>query len=128
MDKDFDAWNIIKKQVHSHPRHLLYTTREVWWAHVGLNIGFEQDGTGEEFDRPVLILRGLSPDVCLVVPLTTSKKRDRFYIDAGIVADKSAAAIVSQMRLIDTRRLIEKIGMLEKERFSVIRKAARDLL
>ena len=106
----------------------LYGTREIWWASLGLNIGFEQDGTGSDFDRPILILRGLSRQVCIVIPLTTSKKRDRFYIDAGLVDEKPAAAIISQLRLIDTRRLVEKVGMLDKVTFELIRKAAKDLL
>lgn len=128
MHKDFDTWNETKKGVDASPRNLLYATREVWWAHIGLNVGFEQDGTGDGFARPVLVLRGISRDVCFIIPLTTSKKRDKFYIDAGSVDGKPAAAIISQLRLIDTRRLIEKVGMLDKDRFTVIRKAARDLL
>ena len=128
MHKDFDTWNGFKKDVHARFQTPLYGTREIWWANLGLNVGFEQDGTGSDFDRPVLILRGLSHQVSFIVPLTTSKKRDRFYIDAGLVDEKPAAAIISQLRLIDTRRLVEKIGMLEKATFEVIRKAARDLL
>ena len=75
-----------------------------------------------------MIIRGFSPYVCLVVPLTTSKKRDRFYITAGLVEGKRAAVIVSQIRLIDTRRLINKVGTLERALFDPIRKAARKLL
>jgi hypothetical protein len=61
----------------------------------------------------------------LIVPLTTSKKRDRFYITAGVVEGKRAAAII---RLIDTRRLINKVGTLERALFDPIRKAVRKLL
>ena len=128
MQKDFDRWNNDKKEVDANARMPLYATREIWWAKLGLNVGFEQDGTGGEFDRPVLILRGLSRHVCFIVPLTTSKKRDRFYIDGGEVDGKSAAAIISQLRLIDTRRLVEKVATLNKSTFETIRKAARDLL
>ena len=128
MPKEFDLWTDLKKHVHARVHTPLYHDREIWWANLGLNVGFEQDGTGSEFDRPVLVIRGLSAHVCFVVPLTTSKKRDRFYIDAGIIDGKPAAAIVSQLRLIDTRRLIEKVGTLEKAIFEPIRQAARDLL
>ena len=128
MHKDFDTWNGFKKDVHARFQTPLYGTREIWWANLGLNVGFEQDGTGSDFDRPVLIHRGLSRQVCFIIPLTTSKKRDRFYIDAGLVDEKPAAAIISQLRLIDTRRLVEKVGMLDRSTFEVIRKAARELL
>jgi mRNA interferase MazF len=109
MEKDFDRWDALKKQVNAGEALPLYHAREIWWAHLGVNVGYEQDGTGPSYERPVLIIRGLSPYVCLVVPLTTSKKRDRFYITAGLVEGKRAAAIVSQIRLIDTRRLISSI-------------------
>ena len=128
MEKDFDHWNELKKRVNAAEGLPLYHAREIWWAHLGLNVGYEQDGTGPAYERPVLIIRGFSPYVCLVVPLTTSKKRDRFLITAGVVEDKQAAAIVSQIRLIDTRRLINKVGTLERALFDPIRKAARKLL
>ena len=128
MEKDFDRWNELKKQVNDATLLPLYHEREIWWAHLGVNVGYEQDGTGPSYERPILIMRGFSPHVCVVVPLTTSKKRDRFYISAGIVEDKHAAAIVSQIRLIDTRRLINKVGTLDRATFNPIRKAARKLL
>ena len=99
--------------------------------HLGIdpkNVGYEQDGTGDQYKRPVLVLRGLSTHVCIIVPLTTSAKRDRFYIDAGIVGKKQAAAIVSQIRLIDTRRLVEKIETMDHSHFECIQKAARNLI
>ena len=128
MQKDFDGWNGVKKDVHIRSNVPLYKTREIWWANLGLNVGYEQDGTGTHYKRPVLVLRGLSPHVCIVLPLTASSKRDRFYIDIGDVAGKQAAAIISQIRLVDTRRLVEKISTLDRAHFDLIRKAARDLL
>ena len=47
---------------------------------------------------------------------------------AEAVEGKSAAAIVSQIRLIDTRRLNNKVGTLERTFFDPIRKAARKSL
>ena len=43
--KNFDTWNELKKSVQGTQPHLLYGKREVWWAHLGINAGFEQDGT-----------------------------------------------------------------------------------
>ena len=80
MQKEFDPWNKMKKEVH------------------------------------------------IRIPLTTSSKRDRFYVDAGVVNGKPAAAIISQIRLVDTRRLVEKIGMLNRVHFEAIRKSVKDLL
>lgn len=127
MQKDFDTWNEIKKKTDSEePR--LYTVREIWWCRFGVNIGTEQDGRGEKFLRPALILRGFGPDACLVVPLTTSARVHKLRPSIGLVEEKEARANMSQMRVIDTRRLVEKVGFLDKTIFTQIRKAAKDLL
>ncbi len=124
--KDFDTWNVKKKNAELE-KSRLYTTREIWWCRLGLNIGFEQDGSGEEFLRPCVIVRGFGPRVCMVVPLTTSQNRHPLRIPLGDVDGKSASALLSQIRSIDTRRLVEKIGFLDKEKFEELRKNARSL-
>ena len=57
MQKDFDKWNKTKKGIHSNDDYLpLYHKRQIRWCRLGVNVGFEQDGTGKDFSRPVLIL------------------------------------------------------------------------
>ena len=124
--KDFDTWNVKKKNSELEDGRL-YTTREIWWCRLGLNIGFEQDGSGEEFLRPCIIVRGFGPRVCMVVPLTTSLNKHPLRIPLGNIDGKSASALLSQIRSIDTRRLVEKIGFLDKEKFEELRKNARNL-
>lgn len=127
MHKDFDRWNSEKKKTHIEtPR--LYTVREIWWCRLGVNIGSEQDGRGDTFLRPAIILRGFGPDACLIVPLTTSAREHPFRIFVGIVDGHEARANLSQLRVVDTRRLVEKIGFLEKGIFGDLRKIARELL
>ncbi len=128
MEKDFDKWNEAKKRVNHQEDTKLYHTREIWWATLGLNVGYEQDGTGKEFQRPVLVLRGFSKFVCLVVPLTTSQKKNRYHTSVGLVDGKEAAAIISQVRLIDTRRLVNKVGTLEEHLFENVKNAVRGIL
>ena len=105
----------------------LYTVREIWWCRLGVNVGTEQDG-GEMFLRPTVILRGLGPDACLVVPLTTSPRKHLLRVPIGLVDGKEARANLSQIRVIDTRRLTRKIGFLDKDMYLKLRKAARDML
>jgi mRNA interferase MazF len=124
--KDFDTWNVKKKNSELEEGRL-YTTREIWWCRLGLNIGFEQDGSGEEFLRPCIIVRGFGPRVCMVFLLTTSLNKHPLRIPLGNIDGKSASALLSQIRSIDTRRLVEKIGFLDKEKFEELRKNARNL-
>lgn len=119
MEKDFDAWNSKKKAVHARTdtENLFFRIHEIWWAHLGVNVGFEQDGTGEAFERPVIVLKKYNARVLLVVPLSTTSKTGTYYFDIGIVGGKHAKAILSQIRLIDRNRLINHIATVNVETF-----------
>lgn len=127
MKKDFDSWNEKKKLLHQKEEALFYHEREIWWCALGVNIGFEQDGTGTECNRPVLILKGLSRQTFLAVPLTTSSKAHPFRPFIGVVEGEDAHALLSQLRVVDVRRLQRKIGYLKKEIFEQIRKIVKDM-
>jgi mRNA-degrading endonuclease toxin of MazEF toxin-antitoxin module len=128
MMKNFDLWNINKKNIHIENGNKLYHTREIWWCLLGINIGFEQDGTGKDSNRPVLVLKGFSKNVCLVIPLTTSTKNNPYHVSLGDIGGKNAFAIISQIRLIDTKRLVDKVCTLDSITFDKIRKAVKDIL
>ena len=126
--KDFDKWNTQKKTVHNSGTNKFYRTREIWWCSLGINVGFEQDGIGTESQRPVLILRGLSKKTCLIAPLTTSSNKHPMRIFLGVVDNRKASAIISQIRIVDTKRLANKIGVVNKEKFEEIKKAVKNLI
>jgi mRNA-degrading endonuclease toxin of MazEF toxin-antitoxin module len=128
MQKDFDAWNEKKKLTDRRTDAPFCHTRELWWCALGANVGAEQDGSGDEYRRPVLILKGLSRTTSLVIPLTTSTSRHPLRPSVGRVDGKEACALLSQMRVIDTKRLVRKIGYLDSEVFNGIRIAAKALL
>jgi mRNA interferase MazF len=127
-NKDFSIWNIQKQDIHNLGKNKLYRSRDIWWCNLGINIGFEQDGTGERNGRPVLILKGLSKNICMVIPLTTSLKKHSMRICLGKLEGKDASAIISQIRVVDTKRFVNKIGKLEKEKFEEIRKVVKNLI
>jgi mRNA interferase MazF len=81
MEKDFDTWNSKKKEVHKQEAPPFYHQREIWWCSLGLNVGFEMDGTGERFDRPVLVLKGFNKNTFLGVALTGRKKEGKYYLE-----------------------------------------------
>lgn len=128
MQKDFDTWNEVKKNIHGKGENKLYHKQEVWWCALGNNVGFEQDGTGIGKERPILIIKGFSRNTCLIVPLTTSLKKHLMRVPVGMVDGKQASALMSQMRIIDTKRLINKVGFIGKDVFENIRKIAKDSL
>lgn len=118
MKKDFQKWHILKSQLHENKSEVFFHEREIWWCTLGANIGFEQDGRGEYFDRPVLVLKKFNLDVCLIVPLTTSGKKGKYYFPLGEIEGKNATAVLSQIRLIDRKRLMNKVDVVEERVFN----------
>ncbi|MFA6463653.1 MAG: type II toxin-antitoxin system PemK/MazF family toxin [Candidatus Paceibacterota bacterium] len=128
MDKDFENWNIEKKNIHAVSMNKYYHPRDIWWCALGVNIGFEQDGKDKDFQRPVLIVKGLSRETCLIVPLTTSPQKHKYRKTIGSVTGKTSSAVLSQIKVIDTKRLINKIAVLDQQSFETIRKSIKNLL
>ncbi len=125
--KDFDSWNLKKKEIEEKGENKYYHARDIWWCKLGLNIGKEQDGKDDDFQRPVLVIRGISKNICAIVPLTTSKEEHKYRISVDKVDGKDAKAIISQIRILDNKRFIEKIGVLNKEKFTKILKSVKEL-
>ncbi len=138
MHKDFDRWNKKKKTLDAAatPRVFVHE-RELWFAHVGTNIGFEQDGRGDESLRPVLVLRKFNNEIFWALPLTKTEKPDSPYYasfeyivfpEVECAPRLSSVAILSQLRLIDGKRLRYKIGTVPTEEFTAIKRKTRRLL
>ena len=126
--KNFDNWNSIKKDVEFNRQRKNYHAGDIWWIRMGINIGFEQDGKHENFERPALIIKGFNKEVCLIVPLTTRYKKNKFSIFVGEFDDEKNYAILSQIKLIDTKRLINKIGSISKPKLTIIKNAIWNII
>lgn len=110
----FDGWNTIKKQLNmaNTPN---FKEREVWYLKLGKNIGFEQNGKGDTFLRPVVVLKKFNNSVFWGIPLTTKTKESPYYFTFFVTNNRQHTeikntAILSQIRLLDARRLSHKIG------------------
>lgn len=127
-EKDFDGWNIKKKAVHHDGAPAFCHPREIWWCALGVNVGYEQDGTGKNFDRPVVVIRGFNERLFFGVALTGKKKAGKYYFSLGEVEGRESSAVLSQVRLIDTKRLIRKIVTLDEETFEKLRESLKNVL
>lgn len=126
MEKNFDAWNTVKKGLHSHGIYRGFKEREIFYANVGENIGFEQCGKGDEFVRPVLIFRKFNRYVFSGIPLSTTSRRGIHYFAFDLKTSQSVA-LLSQMRLFDSKRLLNKLGMINQESFKQMKEQIKDL-
>lgn len=127
--KDFDGWNKIKKDLHAQKESkVFYKEREIWFCQLGVNVGFEQDGKNTGFERPVLVLRKFNKYVFWAVPLSTQLKPKNTHYLKLRYGDMNFSAIVSQLRLLDARRLDRKLYMLDREQFQLVKKRLQDEL
>ena len=93
-----------------------------------MNIGDEQDGTGKNFDRPVIVIKGFNENIFFGAALTGRKRERKYYFPIGMVEGREASVILSQVRLIDTKRLVRKMVTLESELFENLKSALRRTL
>ena len=123
MQKDFDKWNKKKKELDGKiiEKNLFFKGGEVWWVHFGLNIGFETNGKGDEFKRPILILKKYNQFSFLSIPLSTSININLYRVSIGIIDGKNAVVNLSQIKNIDSRRLVKKICTLDRNLFKEIK-------
>ena len=138
MEKDFDRWNEHKKALDANSAPRVYVhERELWFAHLGTNVGFEQDGRGEESLRPILVLRKFNNEVVWALPLTRrDKPGNPYYVsfeytvfpEVANAPLRSSVAILSQLRLLDGKRIRYKIGTVPVDAFASIKEKTRQLL
>lgn len=128
MRKDFEGWSEKKQTIDRRPDAPFYHEREVWWCSLGVNVGFEQDGTGKNYDRPVVIMRGFNAQTCVALALTGKRKVGKFYVPIGEIEGRQASVILSQIRLVDTKRLIRKMSTLDEDTFATVRDALQHTL
>lgn len=123
-DKDFDSWNNLKKKINV--RQSIYVSeRDLWFCSVGLNVGSEQSGKHELFERPVLVIKKVSANTFIGVPLTSNKKKGSWYAE---IESTNSSAIISQVKLFDTRRLARKIGFISVEEYQTIKNKLKNYL
>jgi mRNA interferase MazF len=110
-EHDFDHWNEIKKRINNGARPVNFFPKEgeVWMSAFGKNVGFEQNGGGTDFSRPVLIVKKFNNHMFWAVPLSTKQKNLDFYWNFTDPNRCCVSAILAQLKLISTKRLKRKL-------------------
>lgn len=127
MRKNFEQWHIEKSTIHNEKKRPFFHEREVWWCSLGENIGFEQDGKGEKFSRPVLIFKKFNNEIFWAIPATSKVKAGKFYVPLVLKDGEPRVLILSQLKLTDAKRLVRKIETLSKEKYKEIQKSVINL-
>lgn len=125
--KDFDGWNVQKKVIDGSENKKTFHEREVWFVKIGENVGFEQNGKGDEFLRPVVVYKKFSKNVFLGIPLTRTIKEGKFYSSFDFKS-KTSVAILSQIRLFDSKRLAYSTGRMSKGDYGKLKEKLIELI
>lgn len=124
MLKDFDAWSKLKKKLEDKKNGPDVHTRDVWWCHIGCNIGEEANGKNEAFSRPILVLKRITKNSFVGLPLTSKDKEGSWYVPISI-HDRTSNVVISQVKMISTKRLTKKIARVDKADYFLVKKRFR---
>lgn len=99
---------------------------QIWWCHLGENIGSEISGKGISYTRPAIIYKKLSHYTYLVIPTSTKIKIGSWFVPVKY-KNVSSVACLHQIRTIDYRRIQNQIAFLSENDFILITKALQKL-
>lgn len=116
MIKHFIDWIITKIIIDKKERLVQIKEGEVYWCSLGENIGDEENGKGYIFRRPVLVFKKFNKNIFWGIPMSTKIKDNRYYINVKL-KNIEQSVMISQLRLLDTKRLDEYIGYISKVDF-----------
>lgn len=120
--KNFDEWNEVKKTLDYKNDNVLFPKEgEVWMMFCGLNVGSEQNGSGENFSRPVLMVKKFNNTMFWVVPLSTKQKEIDYYFNFTDVVGNAVSAILAQLKLISVKRISRKMYQMNPAVFTCIK-------
>ena len=124
---NFRKWFEQKFKIDSQERVHQIKQGEVYWSSLGQNVGDEENGKGENFRRPVLVLKKFNNNIFLGIPLSTKNKENPYYIKITI-KDIPQSAMISQIRIMDTKRLDEKIGYISRKDLDIVKSEVRKMI
>ena len=129
MKKDFKSWHEEKSSLHEEKQRPFFHEREIWFTSLGVNIGFEIDGKNQKFMRPVVVLKKFNNETLWGLPLTkNSNKKGKYYFSFSFKNGESSTANLSQIRLVDSKRLQYKIGDMTEEDLAEVKEKLRYFL
>lgn len=126
-NKDILGWSKVKIDIDKEEARPDVKVGEVRWCAVGHNVGSEMDGKGELFSRPVLIIKFISTNTRLVIPLTHSEKVGKHLLEIDFNGEKVKARL-DQIRIVDVKRIKGRLGEISENKLKDISSLCKDFL
>lgn len=126
MIRDYKKWHSLKELIEYGYSEKIFKEREIWWCSLGANVGFEQDGKHDRFERPVLVLRKFNKGMFWGLPLSSKPKQSYFYF-SFYWKEVAVTVLLSQLRILSPKRLIRRMGKINNKTFTEIQNNVKDL-
>jgi len=123
----FKTWIKFKYSLNIRKRKVILKEGRIMWCSFGQNIGYEIYGKGEQFSRPVIIYKVLGAYTFLGIPLTSKIKKGSWYFNfmhKGV----SQTVILAQLRIMDSKRLLNDFGYLDEKDYQRLRKNIKNFI
>ena len=118
--KDFAAWHEIKSATDArNTSRILIRIGAVWLIRLGVNVGSELDGKGNEFLRPVIVIRKINDQRFFGIPVS-SKVTEDYFRQKFILLGEQRDAVLSDIRAFDKKRCMRFMTMLDTETIHII--------
>ena len=122
--KKYDEWNEIKKSITIKQPKFRIKPREIYWVKIGQNVGDEEYGKGENFARPVIVIKKLTRDLFMGIPTSTTIKDNDYFHPFEYTnrqsGDIKVSAMILQLKTFSMKRIMNKIGVVNKVEFEKI--------
>lgn len=119
--KSIQKWCQLKIALWNKQSKVIFKQGDIWWCILGVNLGEEMFGKGEKFTRPVLVFRKFTGNSFLGLPLTKQEKQGSWYVEITIHSKKNWV-MLNQARILDKKRLTNRIGALDGNDFEKVKK------
>lgn len=128
MKKILFKWTKVKLKLNFQKEVKVYfKEREIWWTSIGINVGFEENGKNENFERPVLVIKKFNKHMFWGLPLTSKNKTGKYYHQFKYNNEKYSI-ILSQLKTISNKRLLRKIRTFPQKDFDLVKKKVKKFL
>ena len=127
MEKDFDNWNNFKKSLEWIENNILFKEWDIWWTSIWINIWEESCWKWEKYRRPVLVIKKLSKNNCIVIPLSTKIKTWTWFAQYKIHWI-IYTALLYQIKMVNIKRFESREWQIHINDFNKIKKRLKNLL
>ena len=126
--KKFKIWAELKANLNLREEIPYFREWQVWFINMWLNIWFEQNWKKENFQRPILIMKKFNKNMILWIPLTKTKRNWKFYKELDVVKEFKSYAILSQIKMYSSNRLLSHIWWISFLELKDIKKKISNLI